>query len=98
MRECKISLGRESVCEQHTREQWRNMRPWETEFVFVCEKEIFKRKSRRFSYLRCEIHRCTTGVRVAHRGIVERNETPGDQVCVCARERDFTWRIIVRDT
>ena len=50
MRERKISLGRESVCERHTREQWRNMRPWETEFVFVCEKEIFKRKSRRFSY------------------------------------------------
>ena len=30
------------------------MRPWETEFV--CEKEIFKRKSRSFSYLRSEIH------------------------------------------
>jgi len=44
MRERKISLGRESVCERH-REWWRDMRPWETEFVFVCEKEIFKRKS-----------------------------------------------------
>ena len=73
------------------------MRPWETEFVFVCEKEIFKRKSRSFSYLRSERHLCVRGgVRVAHRGIVERNETPGDEVCVCVRERDFTWRIIVR--
>ena len=44
-----ISRERESVCERHTREQWRNMRPRETQFVFVCEKEIFKRKSRRFS-------------------------------------------------
>ena len=99
MREHKISLGREGVFERHTREQWRNMRPWETEFVFVCEKEIIKRKSRSFSYLRRERHlyvrRC---VRVAHRGIVERNETPGDEVCACVRERDFTWRIIVRDT
>ena len=51
MRERKISLGRESVCERHTREWWRDMRPWETEFVFVCEKEILKRKSHRFSYL-----------------------------------------------
>ena len=33
---------------------------------------------------------------MAHRGIVERNETPGDEVCVCVRERDFTGRIIVR--
>ena len=98
MRECKISLGREGVCERHTREQWRNMRPWETEFVFVCEKEILKRKSRRFSYLRSERHLCMRGVRVAHREIVERNETPGDEVCVSVRERDFTWRIIVRDT
>lgn len=99
MRERKISLGREGVCERHTREQWRNMRPWETEFVFVCEKEILKRKSRRFSYLRSERHLCVrVGVRVAHRGIVERNETRGHEVCVCVRERDFTWRIIVRDT
>ena len=52
------------------------MRPWETEFVFVCEKEILKRKSRRFSYLRSERHLCIRGVRVAHMGIVERNETP----------------------
>ena len=74
------------------------MRPWETEFVFVCEKEIFKRKSRRFSYLRSERHLCMRGVRVAHMGIVERNETPGDKVFVCRRERDFTGRIIVRDT
>ena len=74
------------------------MRPRETEFVFVCEKEIFKRKSYRFSYLRSKIHLCMMGVRVAHRGIVERNETTGDEVCVCVRERDFTWRIIVRDT
>ena len=74
------------------------MRPWEIEFVFVCEKEIFKRKSRRFSYLRSERHLCMRGVRVAHMGIVERNETPGDKVCVCVRERDSTWRIIVRDT
>ena len=58
MREHKISLGRESVCERHTREWWRDMRPWETEFVFVCEKEIFKRKSRRLSYLRSERHLC----------------------------------------
>ena len=74
------------------------MRPWETEFVFVCEKETLKRKSRRFSYLRSERHLCMRGVRVAHMGIVERNETPGEKVCVCVRERDFTWRIIVRDT
>ena len=86
MREHKIYLGRESVCERHTREQWRNMRPWKTEFVFVCEKEIFKRKSRRFSYLRSERHLCMRGVRVAHMGIVERNETPGDKV-LCLRER-----------
>ena len=33
------------------------MRPWEIEFVFVCEKEILKRKSRRLSYLRSERHR-----------------------------------------
>ena len=70
MRERKISLGREGVFERHTREQWRNMRPWETEFVFVCEKEILR------------------GVRVAHMGIVERNETPGDKVlCLCERKR-----------
>ena len=37
------------------------MRPWKTEFVFVCEKEIFKRKSRRFSYLRSERHLCMRG-------------------------------------
>ena len=99
MRERKISLGRESVCERHTREQWRNIRSWETDFVFVCEKDIFKRKSHSFSYLRSERHLYMRwGVRVAHRGIVERNETPGDEVCVCVRERDFTWRIIVRDT
>ena len=99
MRERKISLGRERVCKRHTREQWRNMRPWETKFVFVCENEIFKRKTRRFSYLRSERHLCVRGgVRVAHTGIVERNETPGDEVCVCVREGDFTWRIIVRDT
>jgi len=55
---CETSLG----CERHTREQWRNMRPWETEFVFVCEKEILKRKSRRFSYLRSERHLCMRGV------------------------------------
>ena len=83
-----ISRERESVCERHTREQWRNMRPWETEFVFVCEKEILKRKSRRFSYLRSERHLCMRGVRVAHMGIVERNETPGDKVlCLCERKR-----------
>ena len=58
MRERKISLGREGVCERHTREQWRNMRPLETEFVFVCEKETLKRKSHRFSYLRSERHLC----------------------------------------
>ena len=89
MRERKISLGRESVCERHTREQWRNMRPWETEFVFVCEKEIFKRKSHRFSYLRSKRHLCVRGcVRVAHRGIVEGNETPGDKVLfLCERKR-----------
>ena len=83
-----ISRG-ESVCERHTREQWRNMRPWETEFVFVCEKEIFKRKSRSFSYLRSKRQLCVRGgVRVAHRGIVERNETPGDKVlCLCERKR-----------
>ena len=63
------------------------MRPWEIEFVFVCEKEIFKRKSRRFSYLRSERHLCMRGVRVAHMGIVERNETPGDKVlCLCEKE------------
>ena len=74
------------------------MRPWETEFVFVCDKEIFKRKSRCFSYLRTERHLCVRGgVRVAHRGIVERNETPGDEVCLRVRERDFTGRIRVRD-
>ena len=99
MREHKISLGRESVCERHTREQWRKMRPWEIGFVFVCEKEIFKRKSHSFSDLRSARLLCVRGgVRVAHRGIVERNETPGDEVCVCVRERDFTGRIIVRDT
>ena len=69
------SRERECVCERHTREWWRDMRPWETEFVFVCEKEIFQRKSRSFSYLRSERHLCMRGVRVAHRGIVERNET-----------------------
>ena len=74
------------------------MRPWETEFVFVCEKEIFKRKSHRFSYLRSERHLCIRGVRVAHRGIVERNETPGDEVCVCVRERYFKTRVIARET
>ena len=74
MRERKISLGRECVCERHTTEWWRDMRTGETEFVFVCEKEIFKRKSRSFSYLRRERHLCVRGgVRVAHRGIVERN-------------------------
>ena len=79
MRERKISLGRECVCERHTREQWRNMRPWEIEF---------KRKSRRFSYLRSERHLSMRGVRVAHRGIVERNETPEDKVlCLCERKR-----------
>ena len=75
------------------------MRPWETEFVFVCEKEIFKRKSRSFSYLRSARRLYVRGgMRVAHRGIVERNEALGDEVCVCVRERDFTWRTIVRDT
>ena len=74
------------------------MRPWETEFVFVCEKEILKRKSRRFSYLRSERHLCMRGVRVAHMGIVERNETPGEKVLCLLRERDSTWRIIARDT
>jgi hypothetical protein len=75
------------------------MRPWETEFVFVCEKEIFKRESHSFSYLQSARHLCVReGVRAAHRGIAERNETPGDEVCVCVRERDFTRRIIVRDT
>ena len=70
----------------------------ETEFAFVCEKEILKRKSRRVSYLRSEIHLCMRGVRVAHMGIVERNETPGDKIlCLCERKR-FIWRIIVRDT
>ena len=65
------------------------MRPWEIEFVFVCEKEIFKRKGRSFSYLRSERHLCVRGgVRVAHRGIVERNKTPGDKVlCLCERKR-----------
>ena len=67
------------------------MRLWEIEFVFVCEKEIFKRKSRSFSYLRSARHLFVRGgVRVAHRGIVERIETPGDEVYVCVRERDFT--------
>ena len=74
------------------------MRPWEAEFLFVCEKEILMRKSRRFSYLRSERHLCMRGVRVAHMGIVERNETPEDKLFVCVRERDSTWRIIVRDT
>ena len=75
------------------------MRPWEIEFVFVCEEEIFNRKSCSFSYLRSARHLFVRGgVRVAHRGIVERNETLGDEVCVCVRERDFTGRIIVRDT
>ena len=88
MREHKISLGRESVCEGHEREWWRDMRPWETEFVFVCEKEILKRKSLRFSYLRSERHLCMRGVRVAHMGIVERNETLGYKVlCLCERKR-----------
>ena len=97
MRERKTSLGREGVCERHTREQWRNIRSWETDFVFVCEKDIFKRKSRMFSSLRRERHLCMRGVRVAHMGMVERNKTPGDKVlCLC--ERDSTWRIIVRDT
>ena len=83
-----ISRERVCVCERHTREQWRNMRPWEIEFVFVCEKEILKRKSRRFSYLRSERHLCMRGVRVEHMGIVERNETPGDKVlCLCERKR-----------
>ena len=65
------------------------MRPWEAEFVFVCEKEILMKKSRRFSYLRSERHLCVGGgVRVAHKGIVERNETPGDKVlCLCERKR-----------
>ena len=64
------------------------MRSWETEFVFVCEKVKFKRKSRSFSYLRSERHLCVRGcVRVAHRGIVERNETPGDKVFLCERKR-----------
>ena len=91
MRERKIYLGRESVCERHTREQWRNMRPWETEFVFVCEKEIFMRKRRGFSYLRSERHLCIRGVRVAHRGIIERNETTKDKVlCLCERKRFHT--------
>ena len=60
------------------------MRPWETKFVFVCAKEIIKRKqSRTFSYLRSARHLWVRGgVRVAHRGIVERNETTGDEVCV----------------
>ena len=62
----------------------------EEEFVFVCEKEIFNRKSHRFSYLRRERHLCMRGMRVTHRGIVERNETPRDEVCICVRERDFT--------
>ena len=61
MRGSKVSLGRESVCERHTREWWRYMRPWEIEFVFVCEKEIFKRKSHSFSYLRSERHLCVRG-------------------------------------
>ena len=74
------------------------MRPWETEFVFVCEKEILKRKSSRFSYLRSERHLCMRGVRVAHMGIVERMRPREIKFCVCVRERDSTWRIIVRDT
>ena len=75
------------------------MRPWDTEFVFLCEKEIFKRKSRSFSYLRSARHLYVRGgVRVAHRRIVETNETPRDEVCVRVRGRDFTGRIIVRDT
>ena len=86
------------MCERHTREQWRNMRPWETDFVFVCEKEILKRKRRRFSYLRSERHLCMRGVRVSHMGIVERNEARETKFCVCVRERDSTWRIIVRGT
>ena len=85
-----ISRERECVCERHTREQWRNMRPWETEFVFVCEKEILKRKSLWFSYLRSERHLCMRGVRVARIGIVERNETPGDKVlCLCESKRFY---------
>ena len=64
------------------------MRPWETEFVFVCEKEKFKRKRRRFPYLRSETHLCMRGERVAHRGIVGRNESPEDKVlCLCERKR-----------
>ena len=64
------------------------MRHCETEFVLVCGKEILKRKSRRFSYLKSEIHLCMRGVRVAHMGIVERNETPRDKVlCLCERKR-----------
>ena len=99
MRERKISLGRERVCVSDIQENGGEMRPWEKEFVFVCEKEIFKRKSHSFSYLRSERHLCVRGVvRVAHRGIIERNETPGGEVCVYVRETDFTWRIIVRDT
>ena len=66
--------------------------------MFVCEKEIFKRKSCRFSYLRSERHLCMRGVRVAHRGIVERKRPRETKFCVCVRERDSTWRIIVRDT
>ena len=66
------------------------MRPSETKFVFVCEKEIIKRKqSRTFSYLRSARHLCLRGaMRVAHMGIVERNETLGDKVlCLCERKR-----------
>ena len=66
--------------------------------MFVFEKEILMRKSRRFSYLRSERHLCMRGVRVAHMGIVERNEARETKFCVCVRERDSTWRIIVRDT
>ena len=44
------------------------MRPWETEFVFVCEKEIFKRKSCSFSYLRSERQLCVRGVCEWHTG------------------------------
>ena len=76
------------MCVSDIQENGGDMRPCETEFVFVCEKEIFKRKIRRFSYLRSERHLCIRGVRVAHRGIVERNETPGDKVlCLCERKR-----------
>ena len=74
------------------------MRPWETEFVFVCEKEIFKRKSRRFSYLRSERHLCMTGVRVAHRGVVREMRSREMEFCVCERERYFTMGVIAKET